>query len=91
MNRFLQGVSRPIIDMIGVKLLPNRIIAAQTLKLSDNASNKVDTDGETFGVGSKYAELDSVKSTLKKKRPQKAENFSDADKFGTLSDELDSV
>lgn len=75
----------------------NRLIPATTTRLFKSITQKETTnnstnDEDTFGVGSKYARLDSVKSSRGGPMIKSSlSSESEADKFGTLTDKLDSV
>lgn len=73
----------------------NPVLLQRALKLSDNVkTNQLELTGEEdrFGIGGKYSDLDSVKSIRKSFSTKNTKNLVDnADRFGTLANQLDSV
>lgn len=90
MNRlsFLYLISkRSILAINQAQRLSFSRSASLTSAKNENKSNPTQVDEANFGVGSRFARLDTANPRqTKTKRVD-----SDADKFGTLSNELDSM
>lgn len=75
-------------------LSKNTCILQQSFKLINTHKNDEQTESDVFGIGSKFADLDSTKPQRRKvsqKYLNTKINQPDSDTFGTLTNELDNL